>query len=69
MLLNFDVEDAPRSGRPVEADKGTIKALIDANRRMRIQSKQTTKEEFPNADASNTFFSISKVSADILPER
>ncbi|GFY01241.1 histone-lysine N-methyltransferase SETMAR [Trichonephila clavipes] len=29
---NFDVEDAPRSGRPVEADKDAIKALVDANR-------------------------------------
>ncbi|GFY18885.1 histone-lysine N-methyltransferase SETMAR [Trichonephila clavipes] len=29
---NFDVEDAPRSGRLVEADKDTIKALVDANR-------------------------------------
>ncbi|GFT60848.1 hypothetical protein TNCV_3615812 [Trichonephila clavipes] len=28
---NFDVEDAPRSGRP-EADKDAIKALVDANR-------------------------------------
>ncbi|KYN42233.1 Receptor-type tyrosine-protein phosphatase mu [Trachymyrmex septentrionalis] len=26
---NFDVEDASRSGRPVEADEDTIKALID----------------------------------------
>ena len=25
---NFDVEDAPRSGRSVEADKDTIKALV-----------------------------------------
>ncbi|XP_046837279.1 histone-lysine N-methyltransferase SETMAR-like [Vespa crabro] len=31
---NFDVEDAPRSGKPVEADKDTIKALVDANRRI-----------------------------------
>ena len=31
---NFDVEDAPRSGRPVEADEDTIKTLIDANRRI-----------------------------------
>ena len=31
---NFDVEDASRSGRPVEADEDTIKALIDANRRI-----------------------------------
>ncbi|GFY24239.1 mariner Mos1 transposase [Trichonephila clavipes] len=31
---SFDVEDAPRSGRPVEADKDAIKALVDANRRI-----------------------------------
>ncbi|GFY32719.1 mariner Mos1 transposase [Trichonephila clavipes] len=31
---NFDVEDAPRSGKPVEADKDAIKALVDANRRI-----------------------------------
>ncbi|GFS65802.1 histone-lysine N-methyltransferase SETMAR [Trichonephila clavipes] len=30
--VNFDVEDAPRSGRPVEPDKDAIKALFDANR-------------------------------------
>jgi len=28
------VEDAPRSGRPVEADKDTIKTLVDANGRI-----------------------------------
>ncbi|GFT93178.1 cubilin [Trichonephila clavipes] len=31
---SFDVEDAPRSGRLVEADKDIIKALVDANRRI-----------------------------------
>ncbi|GFU57501.1 histone-lysine N-methyltransferase SETMAR [Trichonephila clavipes] len=31
---NFDVEDAPRSGKSVEADKDAIKALADANRRI-----------------------------------
>ncbi|CAH2094461.1 unnamed protein product [Euphydryas editha] len=31
---NFDVEDAPRSGRPVEANKDAIKALVDVNRRI-----------------------------------
>ncbi|GFT59070.1 histone-lysine N-methyltransferase SETMAR [Trichonephila clavipes] len=31
---NFDVEDAPRSGRPVEADKDSIKELVDVNRRI-----------------------------------
>jgi [histone H3]-lysine36 N-dimethyltransferase SETMAR len=30
----FDVEDAPRSGRAVEADEDTIKVLIDENRRI-----------------------------------
>ncbi|GFX23304.1 histone-lysine N-methyltransferase SETMAR [Trichonephila clavipes] len=29
---NFDVEDAPRSGKQVEADKDAKKALVDANR-------------------------------------
>ncbi|GFU56072.1 mariner transposase [Trichonephila clavipes] len=33
---NFDVEDAPRSGRPVEADKDAIKALVDANRHIDV---------------------------------
>ncbi|GFV92352.1 histone-lysine N-methyltransferase SETMAR [Trichonephila clavipes] len=31
---NFDVEDAPRSGRSIEADKDAIKALVDANWRI-----------------------------------
>lgn len=31
---NFDIEDAPRSRRPVKADEDTIKVLIDANRRI-----------------------------------
>ncbi|GFV38164.1 histone-lysine N-methyltransferase SETMAR [Trichonephila clavipes] len=31
---NFDIEDAPCSGRPVEADTDAIKALVDANRRI-----------------------------------
>ncbi|GFW55586.1 HTH_48 domain-containing protein [Trichonephila clavipes] len=34
---NFDVEFAPRSGRPVEADKDAIKALVDANRQITTQ--------------------------------
>ena len=29
---NFDLKDTPRPGRPVEANEGSIKALIDANR-------------------------------------
>lgn len=45
---NFDVEDAPRSGRPVEADKDTIKALVDANRRI------TTREIGERLNLSNS---------------
>ena len=45
---NFDVEDAPRSGRPVEADEDTIKALIDANRRI------TTREIAERLNLSNS---------------
>ncbi|GFV28432.1 histone-lysine N-methyltransferase SETMAR [Trichonephila clavipes] len=45
---NFDVEDAPRSGRPVEADKDAIKALVDANRRI------TTREFGLRSNLSNS---------------
>ncbi|GFX39242.1 histone-lysine N-methyltransferase SETMAR [Trichonephila clavipes] len=45
---NFDVEDAPRSGRPVEADKDAIKALVDANRRI------TTREIGQRLNLSNS---------------
>ncbi|GFX81051.1 histone-lysine N-methyltransferase SETMAR [Trichonephila clavipes] len=45
---NFDVEDAPRSGRPVEADKDAIKALVDANRRI------TTREIRLRLNLSNS---------------
>ena len=49
---NFDVEDAPRSGRPVEEhnrpDEDTIKALIDANRRI------TTREIAERLNLSNS---------------
>ena len=45
---NFDDEDAPRSGRPVEADEDTIKALIDANRRI------TTREIAERLNISNS---------------
>ncbi|GFU08683.1 histone-lysine N-methyltransferase SETMAR [Trichonephila clavipes] len=45
---NFDVEDAPRSGRPVEADKDAIKALVDANRRI------TTREIGLRLNLSNS---------------
>ncbi|XP_039304822.1 histone-lysine N-methyltransferase SETMAR-like [Solenopsis invicta] len=33
-LEKTEIGDAPHSGRPVEADEDTIKALIDANRRI-----------------------------------
>ncbi|GFX50619.1 histone-lysine N-methyltransferase SETMAR [Trichonephila clavipes] len=45
---NFDVEDAPRSGRPFEADKDAIKALVDANRRI------TTREIGLRLNLSNS---------------
>ncbi|GFV79187.1 histone-lysine N-methyltransferase SETMAR [Trichonephila clavipes] len=45
---NFDVEDAPRSGRPVEAEKEAIKALVDANRRI------TTREIGLRLNLSNS---------------
>ncbi|GFX16067.1 histone-lysine N-methyltransferase SETMAR [Trichonephila clavipes] len=45
---NFDVEDAPRSGRPAEADKDAIKALVDANRRI------TTREIRLRLNLSNS---------------
>jgi transposase len=45
---NFDVEDAPRSGRPVEADEDTIKVLIDENRRI------TTREIAERLNLSNS---------------
>ena len=45
---NFDVENAPRSGRPVEADEDAIKALIDANRRI------TTREIVERLNLSNS---------------
>ncbi|GFX81004.1 histone-lysine N-methyltransferase SETMAR [Trichonephila clavipes] len=45
---NFDVEDAPRSGRSVEADKDAIKALVDANRRI------TTREIGLRLNLSNS---------------
>ncbi|GFT83159.1 histone-lysine N-methyltransferase SETMAR [Trichonephila clavipes] len=45
---NFDVEDAPRLGRPVEADKDVIKALVDANQRL------TTREIGLRLNLSNS---------------
>ncbi|GFU35990.1 histone-lysine N-methyltransferase SETMAR [Trichonephila clavipes] len=41
-------EDAPRSGRPLEADKDAIKALVDANRRI------TTREIGLRLNLSNS---------------
>uniref|UniRef100_V9IC99 Histone-lysine N-methyltransferase SETMAR n=1 Tax=Apis cerana TaxID=7461 RepID=V9IC99_APICE len=45
---NFDIKDAPRSGRPVEADEDKIKALIEANRRI------TTREIATRLNLSNS---------------
>jgi [histone H3]-lysine36 N-dimethyltransferase SETMAR len=45
---NFDVENAPRSGRQVETDEDIIKALIDANRRI------TTREIAERLSLSNS---------------
>ncbi|GFX16415.1 histone-lysine N-methyltransferase SETMAR [Trichonephila clavipes] len=45
---NFDVEDAPRSGRPIETDKDAIKAFMDANRRI------TTREIELRLNLSNS---------------
>ncbi|GFU99611.1 histone-lysine N-methyltransferase SETMAR [Trichonephila clavipes] len=45
---NFDVEDAPRSERPVEADKDAIKALVNTNRRI------TTREIELRLNLSNS---------------
>lgn len=45
---NFDVEAAPCSGSPVEADKDAIKALVDANRRI------TTREIRLRLNLSNS---------------
>lgn len=45
---NFDIKDAPRPGRPVEADEDKIKALIEANRRI------TTREIAARLNLSNS---------------
>ncbi|GFV56672.1 histone-lysine N-methyltransferase SETMAR [Trichonephila clavipes] len=70
---NFDVEDAPRSGRPVEADKDAIKALVDANRRITTHGKTfTSNEELKNhldqflASKDQTFYERGIM---LLPER
>ncbi|GFW35816.1 histone-lysine N-methyltransferase SETMAR [Trichonephila clavipes] len=42
---NFDVEDAPRSGKPIEVDKDAIKALVDANRRITTQRTASQHHE------------------------
>ncbi|GFV59244.1 histone-lysine N-methyltransferase SETMAR [Trichonephila clavipes] len=46
---NFDVEEAPRSRRPVEADKDAIKTLVDANRRI------TTRESLLKRHKNDPF--------------
>ena len=35
---DFDLKDAPRSGRPTEFDDGKIKAIIENNRRSTTKS-------------------------------
>ncbi|EZA51242.1 Histone-lysine N-methyltransferase SETMAR, partial [Ooceraea biroi] len=45
---NFDLKDAPRSGRPIKADDEKIKALVDANRRI------TTREIAEKLNLSNS---------------
>ena len=34
---NFNLEDAPHTGMPLEADVNKIKSLVDANRRITTQ--------------------------------
>ncbi|GFU91047.1 histone-lysine N-methyltransferase SETMAR [Trichonephila clavipes] len=43
---NFDVEDAPRSGRPVEADNYAIKALVDVNQRITTHNTTINSEVY-----------------------
>lgn len=45
---NFDLKDAPRPGRPLEADVDQIKSLVDANRRI------TTREIAERLNLSNS---------------
>ncbi|EZA47571.1 Histone-lysine N-methyltransferase SETMAR, partial [Ooceraea biroi] len=45
---DFNVKDAPRSGRPIEIDDDKIKALIDSNRRL------TTREIAENLNISKS---------------
>jgi len=45
---NFDLKNKPRPGRPVEGNEGSIKALIDANRRI------TTREIAERLTLSNS---------------
>ncbi|GFX24643.1 histone-lysine N-methyltransferase SETMAR [Trichonephila clavipes] len=48
IVLTLMFKNAPRSGRPVEADKDTIKTLVDANRRI------TTREIGLRLNSSNS---------------
>ena len=45
---DFDLKDAPHSGRPTEVDDGKIKAMIENNRR------STTREIAENLNISHT---------------
>ena len=46
---DFDLKDAPRSGRPTEVDDDKIKAMIENNRR------STTREIAENLNISHTY--------------
>ena len=46
---NFDLKDAPRSGRPTEVDDDKIKAMIENNRR------STTREIAEKLNISHTY--------------
>ena len=46
--VNFDLEDAPRSGRPIKADDSKIKTLVDADRHV------TTREIVEKLKLSNS---------------
>ncbi|GFX39014.1 histone-lysine N-methyltransferase SETMAR [Trichonephila clavipes] len=60
---NFDVEDAQRAGRPVEADKDAIKALVDANRRITTREIGLTTQKSVAALTSEIRFSnVTKLS-------
>lgn len=48
---NFDLKNAPRSDRPIEADDDKIKTLMDANHRIN-NTRNCCKVEFIEFDCS-----------------